>query len=108
MTSSFIPEMPIQFYPSLAMDIGVNEAIVLQQIHFWLDNSELVIFQNSSYWIQNIYERCSDRFLMWSQEKVAEIIDGLITRGCIIVQHSESLGKLFTIDREHMSILDER
>ena len=107
MSSSFIPEMPLQFYPSLAMDIGVNEAIVLQQIHFWLDNSEMVVFRDSAYWLQNIYERCYDRFVMWPKPKVVEIIDGLINTGCLIVHNSESPGKLFTIDCEHMRRLDE-
>lgn len=30
-----IPESPLQLLPSLAAEIGVNEAIVLQQVHYW-------------------------------------------------------------------------
>ena len=35
MSKLLINEHPLQVLPSLATKIGLNEAIVLQQIHYW-------------------------------------------------------------------------
>ena len=32
-----IDEPPLQVLPSLALKIGLNEAIILQQVHYWLN-----------------------------------------------------------------------
>ncbi|WLF74824.1 hypothetical protein Q3V38_08385 [Limosilactobacillus fermentum] len=37
--SLLIEEPPLQVLPSLAKSIGLNEAIVLQQIHYWIRKS---------------------------------------------------------------------
>ena len=36
MSRLLIDEPPLQVLPSLAREIGLNEAIMLQQIHYWL------------------------------------------------------------------------
>ena len=41
MTSLLIEEYPITFYPTLAKEIGVNEAILFQELQYWLTESEL-------------------------------------------------------------------
>ncbi|HDE3362621.1 TPA: DnaD domain protein, partial [Staphylococcus aureus] len=40
MNKLLIDDYPIQVLPKLAELIGLNEAIVLQQIHYWLNNSK--------------------------------------------------------------------
>ena len=41
--SLLISEPPLQVLPSLAVKIGLNEAIVLQQIHYWLLKWQIAI-----------------------------------------------------------------
>ncbi|SDN86290.1 hypothetical protein SAMN05443253_12225 [Bacillus sp. OK048] len=41
MSRLLINEGPVKIIPSLATKIGLNEAVVLQQIHYWLGISKL-------------------------------------------------------------------
>ena len=40
MSRLLIKESPVMIIPSLAVKIGLNEAVVLQQIHYWLGISK--------------------------------------------------------------------
>ena len=40
MSNLLIHEEPLLVLPGLASRIGLNEAIFLQQIHYWLNRSE--------------------------------------------------------------------
>lgn len=53
MSKLLINESPLQVQPSLAMAIGLNEAIFLQQLHYWLGASKL--HKNNQKWIYNTY-----------------------------------------------------
>ena len=49
-----INEPPLVLLPSLATAIGLNEALMLQQIQYWLSRSDKEI--DGRYWIYNTYE----------------------------------------------------
>lgn len=51
MTKLLIADHPLQVLPRLAAEIGLNEAIVLQQIHYWLEKSPHVHRQQK--WVYN-------------------------------------------------------
>lgn len=36
-------EYPLLLSPTLACKIGVNEALILQQLHYWLEKTDHVI-----------------------------------------------------------------
>lgn len=38
MTKLLIDELPLILLPNLAKDIGLNEAIIVQQIHYWIEH----------------------------------------------------------------------
>ena len=40
MRAQLYNEPPLTVSPSLAAAVGLNEAIVLQQVHYWTQNSE--------------------------------------------------------------------
>jgi hypothetical protein len=42
MSKLLISESPIMILPSLAVRVGVNEAVLLQQVHYWLVKSSHV------------------------------------------------------------------
>lgn len=54
LSNQLIDDYPILVLPKLAEKIGLNEAIILQQIHYWLKDSKhkydnkigFIIFQN--------------------------------------------------------------
>jgi len=55
-----INEPPLQALPSLACLVGINGAIILQQVHYWLQVSE---HQIEGYtWIYNSYDKWAKQF----------------------------------------------
>ena len=53
MTSQLlINEPPLQILPTLAKELGLNEAIVLQQIHYWLNLQFSRCLFDDQYWVR--------------------------------------------------------
>ena len=67
-----INESPLQVLPSLAVKIGLNEAIILQQIHYWIVNIKNAGFNQDGYkWVYNTYaEWQADNFPFWSERTI--------------------------------------
>lgn len=43
MSRLLINEQPLLVLPSLACEIGLNEALMLQQIHYWMNTSKKLL-----------------------------------------------------------------
>lgn len=71
-----INEAPLQVLPSLAAAIGLNEAIVLQQIHFLLSTREAAI-ADSTRWITRSMEAWALEFPWWNVKTVKRIFTNL-------------------------------
>ena len=54
-----LDEHPLLVMPTLATLIGLNESIVLQQVHYWLKTKEKTEqdYIDGPYWVYNSYER---------------------------------------------------
>lgn len=74
-----ISEPPLQVLPSLAEKIGLNEAIILQQLHYWLGNSKVDGFVDEigQKWIFNTYEEWKTNFPFWSEHTIRRIFVSL-------------------------------
>lgn len=70
-----INEPPLQVLPSLAVRIGLNKAIVIQQMHYWLLRSEH--FYEDKRWIYNSVTEWLEQFPFWSRSTLTRIIDDL-------------------------------
>lgn len=70
-----INEPPLQVLPSLAVRIGLNKAIVIQQMHYWLIRSEHV--HENKRWIYNSITEWLEQFPFWSRSTLTRIIDDL-------------------------------
>jgi hypothetical protein len=94
MNRTLIPEPPLQVLPSLAVAIGLNQAIVLQQIHYWLINPST---KNNIYdgerWVYNPLESKSqhhdrdswaNQFPFWSVDTIKRTISKLVNQGLLI------------------------
>lgn len=69
MTSSLlINEHPLQVLPTLAKLIGLNEAIIVQQVHYWIANKKNTGLERDGYkWVYNSYKEWqTDNFPFWS------------------------------------------
>lgn len=70
-TSLLINENPLILLPSLAKMIGLNEAIVLQQLHFYLSNPKAGVERDGERWIYNTYEQWQEEaFPFWSTDTI--------------------------------------
>lgn len=59
LSSLLIDEHPLVVLPSLAKEIGLNEAIMMQQIHFWINKRKH--FKDGKYWVYNTYDGWADQ-----------------------------------------------
>ena len=62
MSRLLIHESPLQVLPSLAVKIGLNEAIILQQLHYWLNPDHNKNIREGSHWVYNSYEQWQKQF----------------------------------------------
>jgi DnaD/phage-associated family protein len=77
-----LDEEPLVILPSLAAAIGLNESIVVQQLHYWLEKSEHVY--DGHKWIYNTYEDWREQFPFWSESTIRRIITKLEKQGIIV------------------------
>lgn len=67
--------------PSLAVAVGLNEAIILQQIHYWLGASKNS--HDGRLWVYNTYEQWAEQFPFWSPEFIRKIVKSLRDKNLI-------------------------
>ena len=72
-----INEPPLQVLPTLAFKIGLNEAIILQQVHYWLNPRFNKNFFRERHWVRNTYEQWQQQFPFWSEKTIRRSISHL-------------------------------
>jgi hypothetical protein len=82
-----IDDYPLIILPTLATKIGLSEAIVLQQIHYWLCINEKLSqnFEDGKYWTFNTYTELQKQFPFWNEKTIRRIIANLKSNGYILV-----------------------
>ena len=85
MTSLLITEYPMMFYPSLAKEIGVNEAIFFQELHYWLMDSKKV--KNGKKWVCMTYDEIQERLNFFSLNTIKKIIKKLSASNLILIDN---------------------
>lgn len=81
-------ERPLVLIPELAAVVGLHNAIVLQQVHYWVRINQRADknFREGYYWTYNTYEAWREQFPFWSISTIKRIFmelesDGLIVTG---------------------------
>jgi hypothetical protein len=91
MTKLLIEESCLIFQPSLAKRLGLNEAIILQQLHYWTISCKKNQ-EEGHVWIYNTYAQWQKQFPFWSEITVKRAIksleaqDIIISKSCITRQ----------------------
>ncbi len=75
-------EPPLIILPELAVKIGLNEAIVLQQLHYWLIKSTNI--RDDKKWIYNSIREWQEQFPFWSVDTIRRALNRLINSGIVI------------------------
>lgn len=102
-----ISEPPLQVLPSLAKVIGLNEALMLQQLHYWIriGTNEKEGFK----WVYNSYESWHLQFPFWSARTIKRIVYNLEKQGLVISGNFNTLKmdktKWYRIDYEKVQTL---
>src|SRR5262245_32760281 len=101
-----INEPPLQVLPTLAQIIGLNEAIVVQKLHFRLNPRFNKNLFEGRYWVSNTYEQWQRQFSFWSQRTVRRTIMNLEKSGILASRplvSSTTQRKSYTINYERLN-----
>ena len=81
MSKLLISESPLQVLPSLAVAIGLNEAILLQQLHYWLGHS--TVTEGGKRWVYNTLEEWQKQLPFWSVATIKRAFSTLCELGIV-------------------------
>ncbi len=113
MSKLLIQESPLTFQPSLAVAIGINEAIVLQQVHYWISNTRNKGYEQDGYkWVYNTYAEWKEtNFPFWSENTIQRTFSNLEDAGLIVsIQPMKSKydrTKYYRIDYTKLDMFDD-
>ena len=81
MSKLLIDDRPLMVLPQLAVAIGLNEAVVLQQIHYWLktyaEAKDANHYHDGRWWVYNTAEQWQENFPFWSESTVRRALTSL-------------------------------
>jgi DNA-binding PadR family transcriptional regulator/predicted RNA-binding Zn-ribbon protein involved in translation (DUF1610 family) len=89
MSKLLFDEHPLVILPELAVRIGLNEAIVLQQIHYWIQKSDHLV--GGVKWVYNTVEEWSKQFPFFSPSTVRRTLEKLELEGYVITGNHNRL-----------------
>lgn len=110
-----IDEPPLQVLPTLAVAVGLNEALVLQQVHYWIEHKKrdkekyASSYMQERWWIFNSLPEWERQFPFWSGRTLQRIIASLREQGVLLVEQLS--GDLrdrtnwYAIDYDHLNSL---
>lgn len=86
MSKLLLDSEPLIIIPELAVKIGLNESIILQQIHYWLEINRKVNrhFLDNHYWTYNTYVKWQQQFPFFSVSTIKRAIYNLEKLNLII------------------------
>lgn len=109
MSKLLINEVPLMCLPRLAVKIGLNEALFIQQLHYWVDRSKNII--EGRQWVYNTVADWSKQFPFWSQKTLSRTISNLEKQGLVISGNYNQKGydrtKWYTIDYDALERLEK-
>ena len=111
MDNLILDEHPLLVMPRLATLIGLNESIVLQQVHYWLKGKEQrqQDYIDGRYWVYNTYEQWQEQFPFWSIMTIRRTMTKLENKGLLIAENYNKAGfdktKWYTINYNTLNSL---
>ena len=103
-------EKPLFVLPTLAVKIGVNESMMVQQIHYWLDSDLNQNFDGKRYWVYNTYSQWGKQFPFWGEKTIRRTIASLENQGILISQVKTvrfKKTKFYTLNYERLEELEK-
>lgn len=112
MSKCLINESPLTLLPTTATIIGLNETIILQQIHYWL-LSPIAHYIDEKFWVFNsVRQWQEDNFPFFSESTIKRTLKNLLKMGLIITANYNIMDVdktlWYTIDYNKISELDKK
>ncbi|URM32322.1 conserved phage C-terminal domain-containing protein [Cytobacillus firmus] len=108
MSKFLVGERPIILIPSLAVKLGMKEAIVLQHVHYWLSVSSNE--KDGRKWVYNTYEEWKKQLPFWSLSTIKRTISILEEKGYLLSDnfnaHNWDQTKWYSIDYEKLKEIE--
>jgi uncharacterized phage protein (TIGR02220 family) len=108
MSKFLVGERPIILIPSLAVKLGMKEAIVLQHVHYWLSVSRNE--KDGRKWVYNTYEEWKKQMPFWSLSTIKRTIAILEEKGYLLSDnfnaHNWDQTKWYSIDYEKLKEIE--
>ncbi|MFO0375398.1 MAG: hypothetical protein ACK50V_09440 [Alphaproteobacteria bacterium] len=111
MKALLLDEHPLIVQPTLALCVGLNEAIILQQVHYWLSpkfhRPEKVF--HGQHWTYNTYKQWQSQMPFFSLSTIRRAIGNLEEMGVLIsfVSCSFRKKKYYRIDYDRLTHLQK-
>lgn len=112
MSKLLLDQQPLMVMPKLAAKIGLNEAMILQQIHYWNEINQKANnnFKEGYYWTYNTVKEWQDQFPFWSTSTINRAITNLEKMRLVISGNFNKLKidrtKWYRIDYEVLETLE--
>jgi len=96
MTNLLIDEPPLQVLPSLAVAIGLNEALILQQVHYWIGTKKRApdknkeTFRKGEWWVYNSVPEWNEQFPFWGDNTIRRALASLREQELLITEQLSS------------------
>ena len=122
MPKLLMDEYPLLVLPSLAKAIGLNEAIILQQVNYWLQNLEQTKrkepekyayhCKEGRVWIYNTYTEWGEQFPFWSIATIKRTLRSLEKSGYLLTGNFNAKGydqtRWYAIDFDKINTLENK
>lgn len=84
---------PLTINPDLAIAVGLNEAIVLQQVQYWCEHNEETgrNFRDGHFWVYNSFPEWQKQFPWWCEKTVKTTFSKLEKRNLLITANYNRL-----------------
>lgn len=93
MSNLLLDENPLIILPKLAVKIGLNESIVLQQIHYWSEINKKANknLKDDFYWTYNSYKEWQEQLPFFSLKTIQRTIERLEKLNLLVVSNYNKL-----------------
>ena len=109
MSKLLINENPIMIQPTLVMKLGLNQAIIIQQVHYWLVKSPHI--KDGKRWIYNTYKDWKQQFPFWSEKTIMRTFLALEEEGYVVSANYNRMKydktKWYSIDYDKLAEIEE-
>jgi|SRR5690625_302673 len=87
MSKLLLDEHPILILPQLASSIGLNESIILQQVHYWIQQNTKKgrNHHDGYYWTYNTFDEWEKQFPFWSGRTIKRNFKKLEERNLLVI-----------------------